>query len=355
LVLEPFPDLYKTRCLNGCKAAVGSGNATPSVIREGGANDRTHYVSTPDGRPLHSIDLSGPSPSPRYYHFDEAGNMTFLTNAAGAVVASYAYSPTGEASAIGEIQSYPALTYKGEYGVIDEVLSGLYRAGDLFYDALTTQSSPTHGSCGCKEKFVRSKPHVSPLPSPAGTMNLSAPGTGVPTPALFPEEQPEKLSLGSTKYDAKSYGFRTTQSSGPAPESHPQEVLDLVAAATGLYSSQANRRYLYFAKVAEVGGSSPFFASVADAEGSSSTFTKAIKFPIENGIQLISGAFQLDVLGQRFHRSHRRAVRPFSFSGDPALWLYGLNACLQAPFRAGSCRSRHLRGGSGLYQETPLE
>jgi YD repeat-containing protein len=208
-----------------------------SIVREGGSNDRTHYIHGPGGRPLHSIDLKGATPMARYYHFDEAGNVTFMTNEDGAVITSYSYSPSGESSALGETQPYPGFTWEGMFGTTEEYPTGLYRlAGGAtsFYDAVTTQNVPTHGSCGCKSTFTRSRIHAPLLPSPGRFDDLTLPPEGQQDD--HPQEILEIVAAAT----------------GDLHHSHPQEVLDLVAAATGSSgsSSQANRRYLYFPKTA---------------------------------------------------------------------------------------------------------
>jgi YD repeat-containing protein len=208
-----------------------------SVVREGGINDRTHHIHAPGGRPLHFIDLTGTAPTPRYYHFDEAGNVAFVTNESGAIVTSYAYSQSGESSSLGEIQPYPALTWRGMYGTTEESPTGLYRmrgSGSSFYDAVTTQDLPTHGSCGCKSQFTRSRIHAPVLPSLRHLADVALPPDGP-----HGDHPQEVLDL-------------VAAATGDLHRSHPQEVLDLVAAATGDAGSspQANRRYLYFAKVA---------------------------------------------------------------------------------------------------------
>jgi hypothetical protein len=116
----PSPDVKVTRA-----------SATPN----GPGVDRAHWITTPGGLLLHSIDLTGGSPNRRYFHFDERGNTAFQTNDAGNMVNVYAYSVQGEVSRIGESQQYPRFTYGGALGLVQESEDGLYRWGSSFYDA----------------------------------------------------------------------------------------------------------------------------------------------------------------------------------------------------------------------------
>jgi RHS repeat-associated protein len=100
-----------------------------SILSRGGL-DLFYYVHTPDGRLLYAITPGG---NRFYYHYDQAGNTLFLTNDAGAVVATYAYSPYGEVlSESGSVEN--PFTFDGENGVLRDVTTGLYNMRRRWYD-----------------------------------------------------------------------------------------------------------------------------------------------------------------------------------------------------------------------------
>jgi RHS repeat-associated protein len=101
-----------------------------SIVRQG-ANDLRYYVYLPDGSLLYSIEAA--DNTRRFYHFDEMGNTTLLTDAAGAVLDSYAITPYGEiADHLGASEN--PFTWQGKYGVIQEG-QGLYYVRNRHYDA----------------------------------------------------------------------------------------------------------------------------------------------------------------------------------------------------------------------------
>ncbi len=96
----------------------------PSVsIEQVGSVDIRYYIHSPDGGLLYSIAAVDDSRSD--YHFDEMGNTTFLSDASGNVIASYAYSPYGELLASTD-SSGNVFTWQGESGVMQE-------GDDLYY------------------------------------------------------------------------------------------------------------------------------------------------------------------------------------------------------------------------------
>jgi len=107
--------------------------ALPSVaieIQDG--TDLRYYVHAPDGTLLYSIEAS--DDSRRYYHFDETGNTTLLTNDVGDVIASYAYGPYGTVLAATPGIDNP-FTWQGQMGVAQEGDGGLYYARARWYDS----------------------------------------------------------------------------------------------------------------------------------------------------------------------------------------------------------------------------
>jgi len=76
-----------------------------------------------------------PSGGFRFHHMDKTGNALALTDAAGAVVAAYAYDPFGRVlSRTGTADT--AFTFAGAYGVMEES-DGLYFMRNRYYDAVT--------------------------------------------------------------------------------------------------------------------------------------------------------------------------------------------------------------------------
>ena len=101
-----------------------------SVEREGGVDIR-YYIHTPGGQLLYSIDTVTNTRS--FYHFDEMGNTLFVTNDAGTVIGSYAYSPYGRIIAsTGSLDNL--FTWQGGLGVMDEE-NGLYYLRARYYDS----------------------------------------------------------------------------------------------------------------------------------------------------------------------------------------------------------------------------
>ncbi|WP_373089391.1 RHS repeat-associated core domain-containing protein [Zhongshania sp.] len=101
-----------------------------SIIKNNGVPDK-YLVRDPQGTLLYSIDTSGQR---SYYHFDAAGNTSFLTNDDGVVIASYSYSPYGEILASNGASDNP-FTYGGKYGVMQQSGTTLYLMYQRFYDA----------------------------------------------------------------------------------------------------------------------------------------------------------------------------------------------------------------------------
>jgi RHS repeat-associated protein len=105
---------------------------SPSEGREG-EDDVRYYIYTPDGSLLYSLDAA--DDSRRDYHYDEMGNTSFLTDNAGAVIGSYAYSPFGQLIfSTGDLDN--SLTWQGLFGVTGEA-NGLYYMRARYYDSAT--------------------------------------------------------------------------------------------------------------------------------------------------------------------------------------------------------------------------
>jgi RHS repeat-associated protein len=107
-----------------------------NVERTGGpgGTDLRYHITTPSGELLYSLEAS--DNSRRDYHYDETGNVLFVTNSGGAVIASYAYGPYGQLlSSTGAIDN--AFTWQGQFGVMREGASDLYYVRARWYDSVT--------------------------------------------------------------------------------------------------------------------------------------------------------------------------------------------------------------------------
>ncbi len=109
-----------------------------SVVRNTAGQDQTYYVHRPDGRLLYAIDAG--TGARHFYHFDDRGCTTLLTNDAGAVTDAYAISAFGEdAQRVTLVQ--PAFdnpfTFIGELGVMQEPAVGIFYMRSRYFDAET--------------------------------------------------------------------------------------------------------------------------------------------------------------------------------------------------------------------------
>ena len=97
--------------------------------------DIRYYIHTPQGELLYSIDAD--TDARHFHHFDEMGNTVFLTNEAGAVTDSYAYTPYGIITdSTGTYDN--AFTWQGQFSVMDEG-NGLYYMRARYYDSNTAR------------------------------------------------------------------------------------------------------------------------------------------------------------------------------------------------------------------------
>ncbi len=106
----------------------------PSVsVETEAAADLRYYIHTPGGELLYSVDATGGAR--RFYHFDELGNTIFITDDAGAVIASYAYTPFGRLTGVSGGLDNP-YTWRGQHGIMSEG-GDLYYIRARYYDATT--------------------------------------------------------------------------------------------------------------------------------------------------------------------------------------------------------------------------
>ncbi len=103
------------------------------LVGEKGSNGWVRfYVWVPGGNLLYMIDAVSNTVS--FYHADQGGSTVFLTDDAGDITDTYAYSPFGLLLAHEGNNSQP-FTYDGTYGVRREADDGLYQMGARYYDA----------------------------------------------------------------------------------------------------------------------------------------------------------------------------------------------------------------------------
>jgi RHS repeat-associated protein len=108
----------------------------PSIAEEKIGSNVRRYVRTPDGMLLYSVDEANVY---SYYLFDHLGSTIALTNAAGAVTDSYAYSPQGEDLGHGGTTgtSTQPFRYVGAWGIRAE--GPLYQMRARYYDPATAR------------------------------------------------------------------------------------------------------------------------------------------------------------------------------------------------------------------------
>ncbi len=109
-----------------------------STVQDGSNKDQRYYVHLPDGTILYSVEAA--DNSRRFFHFDEVGSTTFLTNDSGAITDSYGITPYGESVTPGasNATSNP-FTWLGAYGVMQEGATSLYYMRARWYDSSTAR------------------------------------------------------------------------------------------------------------------------------------------------------------------------------------------------------------------------
>lgn len=103
-----------------------------SIAQQAGI-DQTYYLHTPGGGLLYSIDAT--TDGREFYHFDERGNTLFVSNDAGLVIGSYAYTPFGRLmTTMGGLAN--PFTWQGQHGIMAEG-NDVYYMRARYYDAST--------------------------------------------------------------------------------------------------------------------------------------------------------------------------------------------------------------------------
>ena len=111
-------------------SAIGT---SPIVGEKEGANFTRFYVALPDGQVVYHIDDPAGSPTVRFHHHGQTGNVRFLTDAAGAVTDSYAYDAFGRLLEKNG-SSTQFYTYVGRFGVRADPAAGLIQMRQRYYD-----------------------------------------------------------------------------------------------------------------------------------------------------------------------------------------------------------------------------
>jgi len=153
---------------------------------EGAGQFLRYYVWTPDGRLLYMIDAENGN-AVFFHHFDRTGSTLALTDAAGSVTDSYAYTPYGRLLQHNGSSTQP-FTFVGQWGVRQEDTSGdLYHMRARYYDAQTA-------------RFVSRDP-VWPVLADAHGVNPYPYGMGNPLGYV----DPWGTEVGLTSADATKY------------------------------------------------------------------------------------------------------------------------------------------------------
>lgn len=111
--------------------------ALPSIATvQNGSTDQRYYVYLPDGTLLYAIDAA--TNARTFFHFDENGSTSLLTNDAGTVTASYVITPYGETvTQKGSTQN--PFTWLGAFGVMQEGTTDLYYMRARYYNSTTAR------------------------------------------------------------------------------------------------------------------------------------------------------------------------------------------------------------------------
>ena len=101
-----------------------------------GSSDQRYYIHLPDGTLLAAVDAV--SNARRFYHFDENGSTSFLTDDAGAVSDTWVLTPYGETiSRTGSTEN--PFTFQGAFGITQEGATGLYYMRARYYDSTSAR------------------------------------------------------------------------------------------------------------------------------------------------------------------------------------------------------------------------
>lgn len=108
-----------------------TGAPSLAIVRNA-LGDARYYIYLPDGTLLYAIDAV--TNARHYYHFDEYGSTTLLTNDAGAVTDSYGITPMGETVTQNGATMNP-FTWRGKFGAMQEGSTSLFYLRERYYDS----------------------------------------------------------------------------------------------------------------------------------------------------------------------------------------------------------------------------
>ena len=114
--------------------------ATPipslAIVRNSTSADVRYYIYSPEGKLLYAIDAV--TNARHYYHFDENGSTTLLTDDTSSITDSYGITPLGET--VTQDGSTPnPFTWRGEFGVMAEGSTSLFCMRDRYYDSTSSR------------------------------------------------------------------------------------------------------------------------------------------------------------------------------------------------------------------------
>jgi RHS repeat-associated protein len=175
----------------------------PLLLSEGG----TSYIYGPYGLPIESVDGSG---VPTFFHHDVQGSTRALSNASGALVATYTYDPYGNVTGKTGTANTP-LQYSGQYTDAD---TGLQYLRARYYDPKTAQFisvDPLNAITGSPYGYVYGNPLNASDPSGLwlGISWLPSPGEVLDSmnPLKYYEEEIKAIENGCSWWDSVKHGF----------------------------------------------------------------------------------------------------------------------------------------------------
>lgn len=111
-------------------------DAPSLAIVRNALGDSRYYVYLPDGTLLYWIDAV--SNARHYYHFDEYGSTTLLTNDGGVITDSYGITPLGETVTQNGSSMNP-FTWRGQSGAMQEGSTSLFYLRERYYDSASAR------------------------------------------------------------------------------------------------------------------------------------------------------------------------------------------------------------------------
>lgn len=139
-----------------------------------------YYIWSPGGRLLYLIEAANGN-AVRHFHFDRVGSTLALTDAAGAVTDSYAYTPYGELLGRTGTSKQP-FTFIGRYGVRQEPVANLFHMRARYYDPVSARFLSTDPIWPLLTKSLEFNPYQYAVENPllmidpSGLMKINSEG-----------------------------------------------------------------------------------------------------------------------------------------------------------------------------------